>query len=79
MKNYFLAFLLALLVVLSSVSVRRSVAGIGGSPIPIPPPEVQASRVLGIGGSPIPIPPPEGQASNVLGIGGSPIPIPPPE
>jgi hypothetical protein len=61
MKNYFFAALLALLVVLSSISVRQSVLGIGGSPPPIPP--------LGIGGSPPPIPP--------LGIGGSPPPIPP--
>jgi hypothetical protein len=51
-KNYFLAFVLALLVVLSGLSVRRSVAGIGGSPAPIPP-----MSALGIGGSPAPIPP----------------------
>jgi hypothetical protein len=55
MKNLFLAFLLALLVVLSSVSIRASVVGIGGSPMPIPkgPNGVVA---LGIGGSPMPIP-----------------------
>ena len=60
MRNYFLAFLLALMVVLSSVSVRRSVAGIGGTPPPIPPP-----NYLGIGGTPPPIPPP-----NYVGTGG---------
>ena len=79
MKNHFIAFLLALLIVLSSVSLRRSVAGIGGSPIPLPPPEAQASNALGIGGSPIPLPPPEARTSKGLGIGGSPIPLPPPE
>ena len=52
MKNYFLASLFALLVVLSSVSVRRSVVGIGGTPAPIPP-----MSSLGIGGTPAPIPP----------------------
>lgn len=56
MKNYFLAFILAVLVVLSSVSVRRSVAGIGGSPIPLPP-KGEVVDALGIGGSPIPLPP----------------------
>jgi len=54
MKNFFLAFLLAVLVVLSSVSIRASVAGIGGSPMPIPP---KQSVALGIGGSPMPMPP----------------------
>ena len=57
MKNYFLAFMLAVLVVLSSVSIRRSVAGIGTSPVPIPPPKAQAIDALGIGTSPVPIPP----------------------
>lgn len=65
MKNYLLAFLLALLVILSSVTVRRSVVGIGGSPAPLPP------MALGIGGSPAPLPP------MALGIGGSPAPLPP--
>jgi hypothetical protein len=51
-KNFFLAFLLALLVVLSSVTTRQSVAGIGGSPMPLPP-----MKALGIGGSPMPLPP----------------------
>ena len=52
MKNFFLAFLLALLVVLSSVTIRQSFAGIGGSPMPLPP-----TKALGIGGSPMPLPP----------------------
>lgn len=54
MKNYLLVFLLALLVVLTGVTLRRSVAGIGGSPVPFPPPAVA------IGGSPVPFPPPAG-------------------
>jgi len=54
MKNFFLAFLLALLVVLSSVSIRASVAGIGGTPMPRPPNKVVA---VGIGGTPMPPPP----------------------
>lgn len=69
MKNLFLAFFLALLVVLTSVSMRQSVAGIGGSPIPKPPTQLVAA---GIGGSPIPRPP-----TQLVGIGGSPIPRPP--
>ena len=73
MKNNKLALLLALFVVLSSVTVRKGVAGIGVSPIPIPPPQA-----LAIGVSPIPIPPPQAQATP-LGIGVSPIPIPPPQ
>jgi hypothetical protein len=38
MKNSLLAFSLALLVVLSGASIRKSVAGIGTSPMPLPPP-----------------------------------------
>ena len=64
MKNYLLAFLLALLVVLTAISLRRGVAGIGGSPTPWPP------DAVAIGGSPTPWP------ANVLGIGGSPTPWP---
>ena len=54
MKNFFLGFLLALLVVLSSASIRQSVVGIGGSPMPMPPKQMVA---VGIGGSPMPMPP----------------------
>ncbi len=67
MKNYLLVSMLALLVGLASVSLRRSVAGIGGTPAPIPP-----MNSLGIGGTPAPIPP-----MGTLGIGGTPAPIPP--
>jgi len=66
-KTYLLAFLLALLVVLSSVTMRRSVAGIGGTPAPMPP-----MSALGIGGTPAPMPP-----MSALGIGGTPAPMPP--
>ena len=73
MKNFFLTFSLAVLVVLAGVSVRKSVAGIGGSPMPHPP--KGAVAVMGIGGSPMPHPP-KGAAA-VMGIGGSPMPHPP--
>jgi hypothetical protein len=53
MKNYLLASVLALLVALSIVTLRRSVVGIGGTPAPIPP----MTTTLGIGGTPAPIPP----------------------
>lgn len=69
MKNYVLALLLALLVVLSAVSLRRTVVSIGTSPMPLPPP-----KALGIGTSPMPLPPPK-----ALGIGTSPMPLPPPK
>ena len=57
MKNFFLTFSLALLVVFSAVSTRHSVTGIGGSPVPIPPNAGVRVTPLGIGGSPVPIPP----------------------
>lgn len=74
MKNYFLSFVLALLVVLTGMTLRHSVANaiqpgsannlaaIGGSPVP-PIPQAAA-----IGGSPVP-PIPQAAA-----IGGSPVP-----
>jgi len=65
MKNYVLTFLLALLVVLTSMSLRRSMAGIGGAPVPVPP------TVTGIGGAPVPVTP------TLTGIGGAPVPVPP--
>jgi len=68
MKNTILAFVLALLVVLGSVSIRQSVLGIGTTPIPLPPP-----TTVGIGTTPIPLPPPQ-----AVGIGTTPIPLPPP-
>ncbi len=52
MKNYVLALLLALLVVLTSMALRRSVFGGGGSHVP------RASTTVAIGGSPVPLPPP---------------------
>ncbi len=65
MKNYFIALLLAVLVVLSSLGLQRAVAGIGTSPVPMPP------NAVGIGTSPVPMPP------NAVGIGTSPVPMPP--
>lgn len=56
MKNFFLSFSLALLVVLSGVSIRQSVAGIGGAPMPVPTTKAHASVMLGIGGAPMPVP-----------------------
>lgn len=53
MKSYFLALLLALLVVLSGVSIRRSVVGIGTAPVPAPP----MATTIGIGTAPVPAPP----------------------
>ncbi len=76
MKKYALALLLAVLVVLTGMTLRRSVAGaspsnvqdqklvaIGGDPVPLPP-------QLTIGGDPVPLPPSET-------IGGDPVPLPP--
>jgi hypothetical protein len=75
MKNYVLAFALALLVVLAGMSLRTATGGtaalgIGGSPVPLPP--KNAIGMVGIGGSPVPLPP-----KKALGIGGSPVPLPP--
>jgi len=64
MKNYFLTFALAVLVVLTGVSLKQSMAAIGGSPMPVPP------SVTAIGGSPMPVPP------SATAIGGSPMPVP---
>jgi hypothetical protein len=66
MKNTILAFVLALLIVLSGVSIRQRVLGIGTAPMPLPPP------VVGIGTAPMPLPPP------AVGIGTAPMPLPPP-
>ncbi len=74
MKNFFLTFSLALSVVLGSISIRHSVAGIGGSPLPKPP-QSATLVALGIGGSPLPKPPQS--AVGEAGIGGSPLPKPP--
>jgi hypothetical protein len=78
MRNYILTFLLAVLVVLASVSVRNAlgmssaaanngatVLAIGPGPAPIPP------RASAIGPGPAPIPP------RASAIGPGPAPIPP--
>jgi len=78
MKNYVLTFLLALLVVLTSVMVRNTLAkasvvgntgsaftAIGPGPMPIPP------SAVAIGPGPMPIPP------SAVAIGPGPMPIPP--
>ena len=62
MKNYLLTFSLAVLVVLTGMTVRRAVAEIGGSPVPLP-------KAMAIGGSPVPLP-------KAMAIGGSPVPLP---
>jgi len=68
MKNYFLTFALAVLVVLTGVSLKQSMAAIGGAPVPPLPPNVTA-----IGGAPVPPLPPSARA-----IGGAPVPPLPP-
>jgi hypothetical protein len=78
MKNYILTFLLAVLVVLVSVSLRRAVAAtnisannpaalvaIGPGPVPLPPTKVA------IGPGPVPLPPTK------VAIGPGPVPLPP--
>ena len=77
MRNYILTFVLALLVVVASVSLRRAITAnavdvngatlvaIGPSPAPLPP------RVSAIGPSPAPLPP------RFSAIGPSPAPLPP--
>lgn len=62
MKNYVLTFLLAVLVVLTGATLRKSFAAIGGSPVPPFP------KQAAIGGSPVPPFP------KVAAIGGSPVP-----
>lgn len=77
MKNCVLAVLLALLVVLTGITLRRSLAGrgvagvagqtlvaIGTEPVPLPP-------SVGIGTEPVPLPPSQ------VGIGTEPVPLPP--
>jgi len=79
MKNIFLTFFLALLVVVTAITVRRMVAGtgtaaaqnptllaIGTDPVPFPP------GLVGIGTDPVPFPP-----GKLAGIGTDPVPFPP--
>jgi len=61
MKNLIVTFLLAVLVVLVSASLRQAFA-IGGTPAPMP-------KAVGIGGTPAPMP-------KAVGIGGTPAPMP---
>jgi hypothetical protein len=78
MKNTVLTLLLAVLVVVTSVMLRKSLTGatpfaadgntlvaIGPAPVPIPP------HVAAIGPAPVPIPP------HAAAIGPAPVPIPP--
>jgi hypothetical protein len=77
MKRYFVAFELAVLIVLAVVGLRRSfaavtgsteqwnVTSIGSSPAPL-------YRAASIGSSPVPLPP-----KPVASIGSSPVPLPP--
>ena len=64
MKNYILTFLLAVLVVLASVTLRRAIAANGVS-------TTNTGAVLAIGPGPVPIPPSQ------VAIGPGPVPIPP--
>jgi hypothetical protein len=66
MKNYFLTFVLSLLVVMASVSLRRSLAAIGG------PTASWTSNVTSVGGAPAP---PIPQAALITpAVGGAPAP-----
>jgi len=78
-KNSLMAFAMATLIVAGATSVRRSVAGIGTSPIPLPPKQPpQVMSAFGIGTSPIPLPPKHpAHELSAFGIGTSPIPLPP--
>ncbi len=49
MKNYLLTFLLAVLVVLTGITLRRAVSWSGTSPVPVP-------KVVASGTSPVPVP-----------------------
>ena len=84
MKNLALTFLLALLIVVTAISVRRMVAGtptapgdgpklvaIGTDPVPLPPP----GKLAAIGTDPVPLPPP---GKKLVAIGTDPVPLPPP-
>jgi hypothetical protein len=83
MKNLILTFLLALLVVLTAISVRRMVAGtataagqsptlvaIGTDPVPLPP-----HKLAAIGTDPVPLPP--HKPNKLVAIGTDPVPLPP--
>jgi hypothetical protein len=61
-KNNFLAFVLAVLVVLSGLALRKSIASIGTEPVPMP-------HAVAIGTEPVPMP-------HALRIGTEPVPMP---
>ncbi len=63
MKKYALALLLAVLVVLTGMTLRRSVTGASPS-------NVQVQKLVAIGTEPVPLPP-------QLTIGTEPVPLPP--
>ena len=80
MKNLILTFCLAVLVVVTAISVRRMVAGtatdagqsltlvaIGTDPVPLPP-----HKLVAIGTDPVPLPP-----HKLMAIGTDPVPLPP--
>ncbi len=67
MRNYVLTLLLAVVVVLTGLTVRRSLSGATRSGADRP------TSLIAIGGSPVPVPPPA-----LVSIGGSPVPVPPP-
>ena len=64
MKNYLLTLLLAMLVVLAAVTLRRGLAGVVGPGVSGP------TNTTAIGVSPVPLPP-------TIAIGVSPVPLPP--
>jgi hypothetical protein len=61
-KNNFLAFVLAVLVVLSGLALRKSIASIGTDPVPMP-------HMVAIGTDPVPMP-------HAVRIGTDPVPMP---
>ncbi|MBZ5562740.1 MAG: hypothetical protein LAP13_09995 [Acidobacteriia bacterium] len=63
MKKYALALLLAVLVVMTGMTLRRSVVGASPS-------NVQVQKLVAIGADPVPLPP-------QLSIGADPVPLPP--
>jgi len=77
MKNLAVTVLLALLVVLTAVSLRRSVLAHAAT--------TGAPAMMAIGGDPVPLPPPKPSGLKptngpwLVAIGGDPVPLPPPK
>jgi hypothetical protein len=67
-KNYFLAFVFAVLVALAGFSLRTLTAGSVQATVP--------NNAVAIGSAPVPPPPPT--ATNGMAIGSAPVPPPPP-